>query len=664
MTANKNIDKICIAVMVAALITTVLFINGKKLGIESVVDMDSETYTGNEYITANDLNGTWDTDDASVITLNGDSAKISGNGAYVNGSDIVISNGGKYVVTGSLDNGRLIVDAYTSSKVWIMLDNVTLSNEEDACIRVEEADKVFITLKEGSTNTLSGGDTYSEAAINDGAEAVIFSHDDLTINGSGSLTITADYKHGIKANDDLAIAGGTVNITAKQDALHVNEDAALVNTGLTITAGDDAVTTEGTIHIDNSDILINECYEGLEAENINVYSGNIEIYPSDDGFNAAGGSTSGFGMPWGMQEGQGGMPGEMPEAPDGMAGTTAGGQNGMPVEMPDGRDTGTPEQSAADRESVDSLPYIKIYDGNIRIINPTARDADGLDSNGDIYIYGGNIFISLTGDGTNNAIDYDSESGGTCVIEGGTVIACGSSNMAEGFDTSSTQASLLYNIGEGVDAGSVISLKTEAGETVMNAEIPNSFTCAILSCPEMKVGSTYDIVLGDKSESITLEEISSSFGDVQSSGSGRQKNFGGMHTGDSLSADMAKSREGHRGFGRGGRSAAGDSAAGEMPQSPGEIPEGMEGSMPPGMEGIQGSGENNGISGNGMQMNGGTDFRNRMPGEQDQDDQAAASAGFTGKLITEYDSATLLKLVLSAVAMAAGIAFASGYRRR
>ena len=61
MTANKNIDKICIAVMVAALITTVLFINGKKLGIESVVDMDSETYTGNEYITANDLNGTWDT---------------------------------------------------------------------------------------------------------------------------------------------------------------------------------------------------------------------------------------------------------------------------------------------------------------------------------------------------------------------------------------------------------------------------------------------------------------------------------------------------------------------------------------------------------------------------------------------------------------------------
>ena len=65
-----------------------------------------------------------------------------------------------------------------------------------------------------------------------------------------------------------------------------------------------------------------------------------------------------------------------------------------------------------------------------------------------------------------------------------------------------------------------------------------------------------------------------------------------------------------------------------------------------------------------MQMNGGTDFRNRMPGEQDQDDQAAASAGFTGKLITEYDSATLLKLVLSAVTMTAGIAFASGYRRR
>ncbi|MCR5603523.1 MAG: carbohydrate-binding domain-containing protein [Lachnospiraceae bacterium] len=643
MTAHKNIDKICIAVMLAALVITVLFINGKKLGIESVVDMDSETYMGNEYITANDLNGSWDTEDASVITLNGDMAKLSGNGAYVNGSDIVISNGGKYVITGNLNNGRLIVDAYASSKVWIMLDNVTLYNEEDACIRVEEADKVFITLKEGSTNALSGGEAYSEKAIEDGAEAVIFSRDDLTINGSGSLTVKADYKHGIKANDDLAITGAVVDITSKQDAIHVNEDIALVNADLTISAGDDAVTTEGTIHVDNSDILINECYEGLEAENINVYSGNIEIYSTDDGFNAAGGSTSGFGMQGGIP---GGMQGEMPEGQDGMPAEAPDGQSGMPPEMPDGQSGMAPEipdgqsdnmggRQETEKESGDVIPYIKIYDGNIRIINSTARDADGLDSNGDVYIYGGNIFISLTGDGSNNAIDYGSESGGVCVIEGGTVIACGSSNMAEGFDAASTQASLLYNISEGVDAGSVISVKTEDGKTIMNAEIPNGFTCAVLSCPEMKVGNRYNIVLGDKSDSITLEEISSSLGDAQSSGFGGPVSFRGMH-----------SENGMSGNGMSGNSMSGNSIRRKRDNAM------LSDNVAMGQKGP-----------GGFNHGGGSTAEDSRIGEGSQTSEELQEVS-KGLLLTEYDSETLLELALSVVAIAAGIALVSVYRRR
>ncbi|HCM91474.1 MAG TPA: hypothetical protein DIS78_02750 [Lachnospiraceae bacterium] len=294
MITHRNLEKISIIVICIAALITIIFMNGKRLGIVPIVDKDSESYNGPEYVTENDLNGAWDTEDAVAITLTGDSAKVKGNGAYVNGSDVVITNGGYYTVSGSLEDGRLIVDAYKSSKVFIMLNDVSLSCEDDACIRVEEADKVFISLAEGSLNTVTGGDEYSESAIEDGAEAVIFSHDDLTINGTGSLEVKGGYKHGIKANDDFVLTQGTLTITAGEDGIHVNEDVALVDTKLTINAGDDAVTTEGTINVDNADILINECYEGLEAENINVYSGNIEIYPTDDGFNAAGGGLPGI----------------------------------------------------------------------------------------------------------------------------------------------------------------------------------------------------------------------------------------------------------------------------------------------------------------------------------------------------------------------------------
>ncbi len=750
MTANKNIDKICVAVMLVALIITALFMAGTKLGIEPVVDMDAESYDGPEYVTANDLNGAWDTSDATVISLNEDTAQISGNGAYVNGSDVVISNGGHYVISGTLTNGRIIIDSFSSSKIWIMLDNVSLYCENDACIRIEEADKVFLTLAEGSVNTVSGGESYSETAVEDGAEAVIFSHDDLTINGSGTLSINAGYKHGIKANDDFVLAGVTVNITASQDAVHVNEDVSIVNAHLTIDAGDDAITTDGTINVENSDILINNCYEGLEAEYINVYSGNIEIYPSDDGFNAAGGSVSGFGF--GAPGGTGGGPPDFGGASeDNVAGSdkntddavaeqadsnavapaedsskqansdmatatddsnkhadsdmtapaedsskhtdidmatatdnsskhadnnvatptdSDGKQADRNMETP--TDDGDAQTDSSQDEESEELPYIKIYDGNITIINENAMDSDGLDSNGDIYIYGGNVFISLKSSGPSNAIDYGSESGGVCVIEGGTVIACGSYTMAEGFDSSSTQASIMYTISEGVEAGSTISVETEDEETLLSAEIPCDFSCAVLSCPEMKVGESYLVALGDQVDDITIEEISSSFGDAQSSGFGGPMNFSDMMSRDSF-------RQGHR-RGPGSNASSDDSEASEdsfppdfegmEPPDFGDAPPDFDGMEPPdfggsapdfeGMEPPDSSSDSERMSP--PDMPGG--MSDGMPGEPGQETKEETTLTFPGKALDEYNSTTWIELAISLAALTAGLLFAKRYRRR
>ena len=132
------------------LLITVLFMNGSSLGIEMIIDTDNELHAHSVYFTANDLNGNWDSTKATVITLNGDSAKISGKGAYFYDGNLVIRRGGEYVLSGTLTDGSIVVRAYKSSKIWLLLDGVDITCSDDACLRIDKADKVFLTLAEGS----------------------------------------------------------------------------------------------------------------------------------------------------------------------------------------------------------------------------------------------------------------------------------------------------------------------------------------------------------------------------------------------------------------------------------------------------------------------------------------------------------------------------------
>ena len=649
MSTHKNLDKICVAIVAGSLVLTGLFMNGESLGITKVVDEDAEQNSDSAYFTTNDQYGNWDTSGATQITLTGDGATISGNGAYTVDGNVVITNAGYYVVTGTLTDGYISVDAYDSSKVFIMLNGVEISCSDDACIRVDQADKVFLTLAEGSQNSLTSGSSYCTEALNDGTDGAIFAHDDLTINGTGSLTVDAQYRHGIAANDDLVITGGTITVTAEADAIHANDslrikeasvtvdagddglvtsneeengyfyiesgmlditaaDDAIHTTGditiaggsITIDAGDDGIHSDSNVFISNGSILIEDCYEGIEALNIDVSGGDITIYPHDDGFNANGGSGDMFGGggmgghgggPGGDQSGDGEsggetgrghggghgdrpggghggwsggdqssdgempirpdmgstdgeMPtppemestdGEMPTPPD--MGSTEGGQ--MPSDLNSGQDNAQTAEKAADSESC-----IKISGGTITIINETGNDADGLDSNGDILISGGTIYISLVGTGSNSAVDYASESGGVAEISGGTIIACGASSMAESFDTSSTQASILYNTGTTAEAGTTLAIKDSDGNVLLSWEVPCSFSSALISCPEMQVGGTYTVVVGESSEEISLDEVSASYGDGQSGMHGGDMNQGGKAGDESqMPPDMGQSGE-------------------------------------------------------------------------------------------------------------------------
>ena len=722
MSTHKNIDRICVVVLVLTLLVTVAFMNGEKLGIRVVADEDAESYSGSTYFTENDVDGDWaDNAYTTYITLDGSGGTIDGNGAYFLDGDLVISNGGWYVLTGTLEDGKIIVDAHDSSKVWIRLNGVTVSCSDDACLRVDQADKVFLTLAEDTENSFTSGTVYSEEALADNTGGTIFSHDDLTINGSGSLSITAGFKHGIDVNDSLVITGGTITITAPQDGIHVSDSLRFMEASLTIDAGDDAVHSDDELYIESGTVLINSCYEGFEAVTIDIAGGDITMYPTDDGINANGGSsTMGFGGPGGG--GTNGMPsppdfsdrdmssmsntseGGMPSMPGEMSGTTStdgemtsgmpsqGEMPSTPGEMPGAAQT---ENSDTDDTATDEKePYIRISGGTLTIINATGRDADGLDSNGSIYIDGGDIRISLLGDGTNNAIDYGSESGGECIVTGGTILAFGGSGMAEEFSENCTQCAVLYNIGSTVEAGTLFSLLDQEGEEIISYTPECSYSSVSFSLPEMTVGETYTVVCGENSSELTMDST------AVSAGTTAGEKIGGNAGGHAFGmGGMGGMRRGGMGFQNGsaengstksGNPENGSTESGSAENGIVENGSAENGSTESGST-ESGNPENvsteSGSAKNGNPENGSTEsgsveaevnetgyeHRTRPAGDQaggkgfipegaaDTEDQMTEYSGFTA--LSEFSSEVWLLLGASVLALIAAILFAKYYRK-
>ena len=613
MSTHKYFDRICVVVIVFALVVTFLFMNGEVFGIEKIIDEDSEAHSDQQYFTAGDLSPEYDISDANVITLSGDSAQVTGNGAYAYDGGVVISSTGVYVISGTLDDGSITVDADDAAKIWLYFNDVNITCQDNAALIIENADKVFLTLAEGQDSVLMSGSEYETSAAEAGIDGVIYARDDLTINGAGSLTISGGPAHGITANDDLVITGGNLTVTSAKDAIHVNDSLRMTKAVMTLNAGDDAIqvdneggyiyiesgefditavdegiAAEGQITIDGGDfkiavgtgqgshgiksgdtvtvndgtIDITSCYEGIQASYIDITGGDITINSVDDGINASSGD-GGFGMGFGMgghgMGGTGGQgmrqrgsynasdtettetgeasEGEKPELGEMPEGEMPEGEKPEFGETPEGEQPQSGETSDEDMSTVET-PWIHISGGTLTILNDSGRDADGIDSNGDIIITGGTIRVSLTGDGGNNAIDCATENGGVCEISGGNIIACGSSQMAEGFGSSSTQCSVLYNLQTGAEAGTTLTLRDSDGNVLMSYEVPNAFTSVNISCPEMELGETYTISVGETEETVTLEEITTT------SGAAGGSMFGGMNQGGMQNGSYGRKGQG------------------------------------------------------------------------------------------------------------------------
>ena len=253
--------------------------------------------------TKRDLEQTADTSDAKTISV-------------TDGETISITSEGVYVISGTAEDCTIKVDADENAKVQLVLDGVNISNSNFPAIYIVSADKVFITTTD-SENTLSvSGQFVADGDTN--TDAVIFSKDDLVLNGTGTLNIISNYANGISCKDDMKVTGGTYNMQTALDSFEANDSISVSDGVFNITTNKDGFhcensEAEGTIIISGGTFNINgksdgiqacallqidggtmdiSASEGLEATYILINDGDINIYATDDGINASTGTNT------------------------------------------------------------------------------------------------------------------------------------------------------------------------------------------------------------------------------------------------------------------------------------------------------------------------------------------------------------------------------------
>lgn len=235
-----------------------------------------------------DLEGTYDESAAIAITLNGDSAVCDSDAVTIEGSQIIIGAEGVYLLSGTLTDGQIVVNAGEADKVQLVLSGADITSGTSAAIYALEADKVFVTLAEGTENTLTNGGEYVAIDENN-IDAVIFAKIDLTLNGSGSLTINAQAGHGVVSKDDLVITGGSYTITAASHGLSGKDSVAIADGAFAITSGKDGIHSEnaddlslGILYIADGTYTIDAQGDAVSAQGaLQIDGGTFDLYTGE-----------------------------------------------------------------------------------------------------------------------------------------------------------------------------------------------------------------------------------------------------------------------------------------------------------------------------------------------------------------------------------------------
>lgn len=430
-----------------------------------------DTLSYDDMFTDRDLDVGYEESDSVKISLSDDSTTVSSgssdnsstddtvDGVTVDGNVITITSGGTYIISGTLTEGQLVVDA-DDEKVQLVLDNADITCATSAAIYVKSAGKTFITLAEGSENILMNTAEF-ETIDDNNIDAVIFSKDDLALNGSGTLTINSENGHGIVSKDDLKITGGTYNITAASHALSGKDSVRIAEGTFNLVSGKDGIHSEnaddsskGYVYIAGGEFTVDSTGDGIDASNIvQIDGGTFDI--------TAGGGVENSTKTHedNMMGGPGGGNGpQMGEAPDGNtpsekpSGEVPQGDPGNNSSENSGSDNSSSDSSSSDIATPPEKP-----DSNTNQAAGTEQsesdtsDSDsastkGIKADGRLYINGGTFTINSADDSvhSNSAVtindgtytlttgDDGVHSGEAVEINGGTITISESYEGLEG----------------------------------------------------------------------------------------------------------------------------------------------------------------------------------------------------------------------------------------
>lgn len=452
----------------------------------------------------------------------------------VQSGDIYITVAGTHIIEGAFTDRMIIVEVAKTEKVKLVLKNAVINNTKGPAIIVKSADKVTITAFEGTKNHISDGADYTLTVGTANADAAIFSLEDLTVNGTGSLTVNGNNRHGIVSKDRVVISQCTLNVVAKGTAVNGKDYVKIKDGALTLTGGDDGISsdnaqdaTKGYIYIEGGTINITAAHDGIQAQtvlksdaaSITVVSGGGGNVPlgtrTDDSYKGlkalsdiliAGGSYNISSRDDCIHSnGTISITGGTMRLSSGNDAFHA--NNDFSVEGGDINVTNCFEGIDASRvvivggtiginASDDGIMAVSIFDmsGGTLYID---ADGDGIDSNGNLQMRGGVLVIS----GPTSNLDGALDCAGSSVINGGVVVALGSSPMAQGFASSPSQGTAFCKFNT-QPAGTLLTLRDTDGNAIVAFAPQKAYSSAVISAPSIKKGSTYTLYAGGTADGL------------------------------------------------------------------------------------------------------------------------------------------------------------------
>lgn len=438
--------------------------------VEDVLDEDIAVETGDT---------AWDEADATAITLSGSSAESDSDVVTVAGGTVTISAAGTYVLSGDL-TGQVVVDSAGDGVVRLVLDDATITSETTAAIDVVDAESVVVVLADGSSNELADAATYADAEDDaDAPTGALYSTADLTIGGTGSLTVTGNSNNGIVGKDGLVIAGGTIDVTSVDDGILGKDYLVLADGTVTVDAVGDAFKSDNTedagagfVLVEGGELTVTSQDDGIKGTQVLISSGSVEVAESTEALEGSLIIVDGGDV-------------ELHSADDGV--NAASSDDG----------TATDGQPGGEMAADDSVRLV-VNGGTLEVW----ASGDGLDSNGSATITGGDITVwGPTTDG-NGALDVN----GTFEVSGGTLLATGSAGMMVAPSTDSAQAWIATALAATAAAGSEVVVTDEDGSEVAAYTPQKDFASVVLSAAELEQGATYTVTVDGSATTVTAGE--------------------------------------------------------------------------------------------------------------------------------------------------------------